>query len=111
MAALCDCLRALDHLWCCEGIETELSLLSGLLSGPSVVWAAMSTSNFKNLIMPEEAGKLIIATDGGNAGKIAGDVLAERAKKSDWQVRLLPARNRHVWNDVLTKKSSFQGLF
>ena len=93
----------------CAGIETGLSLLSGLLSGPSVVWAALSTGNMKNLILPEVAGKLTIATDGDNAGKVAGDVLAERTKKSGWQVKLLPAPNGRDWNDVLTKKSGLNG--
>ena len=101
-------------MWYGEGIETGLSLLSGLLSSPSVVWAALSTGNMKNLILPEEAGELTIATDGDNAGKVAGDVLAERAKKLGWQVKLLPAPYRAAtgtgdWNDVLTMKPGLNG--
>lgn len=35
-----------------EGVETGLSLVSGLLKAPATIWAAMSTSGIKNLRLP-----------------------------------------------------------
>ena len=84
-----------------EGIETALSLLSGLLSGPATVWAALSTSGMRSLTLPPRPGKLIIATDGEQAGRDAGNVLANRAHSLGWDVNLLPAPDGRDWNDVL----------
>ncbi|WP_231579671.1 toprim domain-containing protein [Pseudorhodobacter antarcticus] len=87
----------------CEGIETGLSLLSGLLSCPVTVWAALSTSGMKSLALPKAAGELILATDSddGGVGFEAGNVLAERAAALGWQVSLWPAPDGKDWNDVL----------
>jgi len=87
-----------------EGIETALSLLCGLLSGPATVWAALSTSGMKSLRLPEVAGKLIIATDGETAGRKAGNLLANRATMLGWKVSLLLAPDGLDWNDVLMKR-------
>lgn len=87
----------------CEGIETGLSLLSGLLSGPATVWAALSTGGIKGLDLPTTPGKLTIATDGDAPGHEAGQVLANRATALGWKVSLLPAPNGVDWNDVLMK--------
>ena len=48
--------------------------------------------------------KLVIATDGDEAGKVAGDKLAMRASALGWRVSLLPAPNGKDWNDVLQKE-------
>ena len=88
----------------CEGTETGLSLLSGLLSGPHTVWAALSTSGIRGLTLPPNPGALIIATDGDEAGMAAGNALATRAKALDWDVGLMPAPDGQDWNDVLTAK-------
>ena len=87
----------------CEGIETGLSLLSGLMARPATVWAALSTSGMKSLSLPSAAGELILATDSddGGAGLSAGNVLAERAAALGWQVSLWPAPHGKDWNDVL----------
>lgn len=87
----------------CEGVETGLSLLCGLLVSPATVWAALSTSGMKALTLPSPPGELIIATDSddGGAGWLAGNVLAERAAALGWQVSLLPAPSGLDWNDVL----------
>ncbi len=42
-----------DKLIVCEGIETGLSLLSGLVRGSVSVWAALSTSGMKSLSLPD----------------------------------------------------------
>ena len=87
----------------CEGIETGLSLLSGLLGGPATVWAALSTSGMKSLALPSAPGELIVATDSDDAGAgwIAGNVLAERAAALGWAVSLWPAPDGQAWNDAL----------
>lgn len=85
----------------CEGIETGLSLLSGLLDGSYPVWAALSTSGIKGLTLPARSGDLIIATDGDPAGREAGDVLARTAHAAGWTVSIMPAPSGKDWNDVL----------
>lgn len=95
--------EGLGPLVVCEGLETGLSLLSGLLSGPHSVWAALSTSGIKGLALPRKAGDLIIATDSDDsgAGKEAGDKLAHTAHAMGWNVSLLPAPEGMDWNDAL----------
>lgn len=82
----------------CEGIETGLSLLSGLLSGPATVWATLSTSGMKALRLPDEPGALIIATDGDPAGREAGEKLASRATALGWNVSMMPAPDGQAKN-------------
>lgn len=94
---------AIGPLVVCEGIETGLSLLSGLLCGPHSVWAALSTSGIKGLTLPKQPGKLIIATDSDDsgAGKDAGDKLAHTAHAMGWDVSLMPAPDGMDWDDAL----------
>ena len=88
-----------------EGIETGLSLASGLLDRPATIWAALSTSGIRGLRLPSTPGLLTIATDGDPAGADAGHNLAERAYALGWAVSLLPAPAGGDWNDVLTGKA------
>jgi len=90
----------------CEGIETGLSLLSGLLSYRATVWAALSTSGMKSLTLPASPGRLTIAADGDNAGRSAGNALGERAVALGWTVSLLPAPEGRDFNDILTMKGA-----
>lgn len=85
----------------CEGIETGLSLLSGLLDGRHHVVAALSTSGIKGLTLPDGAHDLIIATDGDMAGEDAGNALGRRAHALGWNVSLMPSPSGQDWNDVL----------
>lgn len=85
----------------CEGIETGLSLLSGLLKGPATVWAALSTSGIQGLTLPQRPGDLIIAADGDTAGRAAANTLAQSATNRGWQVSLMAAPEGQDWNDVL----------
>ena len=87
-----------------EGIETALSLRSGLLAKPVSIWAALSSSNLGKLRLPESPGVLIIAVDGDDAGRSSAHSLAMRANGLGWKVSLLPAPDGHDWNDVLTGK-------
>ena len=92
-----------SRLVVCEGIETGLSLLSGLLDGPATVWAALSTSGMRALHLPENPAELVIAADrdDGGAGMAAAEALAERAQGLGWQVWLWPAPEGQDWNDAL----------
>ena len=87
-----------------EGIETALSLASGLLSAPATIWAALSTSGLRGLRLPERASRLTIASDGDEAGRAAAHALAERASALGWQVSLLPAPDGRDWNDISAMK-------
>jgi phage/plasmid primase-like uncharacterized protein len=87
-----------------EGIETALSLASGLLRTPATVWAALSTSGIRGLHLSPTASRLTIAPDGDAPGREAANALAERAHALGWQVSLLAAPDGRDWNDILTKK-------
>jgi phage/plasmid primase-like uncharacterized protein len=87
-----------------EGIETALSLASGLLQAPAMVWAALSTSGIRSLRLPDHVGRLTIASDGDTAGREAANALAARAHALGWEVSLLPAPDGRDWNDILTMK-------
>lgn len=97
-----------------EGIETALSLASGLLGRPATIWAALSTSGMRGLRLPTSqcressngaAPRLTIAPDGDGPGREAANELAARAHGLGWQVSLLPAPDGHDWNDILTGKA------
>ncbi|MDO5643076.1 MAG: toprim domain-containing protein [Paracoccus sp. (in: a-proteobacteria)] len=88
----------------CEGLETALSLSSGLLRGPAQIWAALSASGMAGLRLPERTHRLTIAPDGDAAGRNAAHKLAERATALGWAVSLLPAPEGRDWNDVLCMK-------
>ena len=89
-----------------EGIETALSLASGLLRAPATIWAALSTSGMAGLILPGRSHRLIIASDGDKAGHEAAHKLAERASALGWTVSLLSAPEGADWNDILTAKGN-----
>lgn len=93
-----------DGLVIAEGIETALSLGSGLMRGHPTIWAALSTSGMASLRLPDRPGKLTVATDGDAAGREAGHKLAERAHALGWRVSTLPAPEGCDWNDVLCRK-------
>jgi len=88
----------------CEGIETSLSLLSGLLSGPHTVWAALSTSGIKSLELPKAPGELVLAPDGDEAGRGAASALGMRAHALGWKVSTIDPGDGLDWNDVLTSE-------
>ena len=88
-----------------EGIETGLSLSSGLLPIPVTIWAALSTSGLRALRLPTAPGRLTIASDGDTAGREAAHILAERAHKLGWTVSYLHAPEGKDWNDVLMEKA------
>lgn len=89
-----------------EGIETALSLASGLLRRPATIWAALSTSGMAGLCLPGLQGRITIATDGDPAGQQAGQSLAKRAHELGWKVSMLSAPESRDWNDILNNGSS-----
>jgi phage/plasmid primase-like uncharacterized protein len=86
-----------------EGIETALSLASGLMRTPATVWAALSTSGIRGLHLPPTASRLTIASDGDAPGREAANALAESAHALGWKVSLLPAPEGRDWNDILNE--------
>ncbi len=95
-----------EALIICEGIETGLSLMGGMMGKPVEVWAALSTSGMVAVDLPPVPDVLTIATDNdsNNAGRIAGDKLADRAISSGWRVEMLHAPEGQDWNDVLMQQ-------
>lgn len=89
-----------------EGIETALSLASGLLRWPAITWAALSTSGMQRLLLPPQPGRLTIAPDGDAAGREAAHLLAEQAHGLGWEVSLLPAPEGCDWNDILMMRKA-----
>ena len=89
----------------CEGLETGLSLASGLLRAPATVWAALSTSGLRGLHLPVEPGCLTIAPDGDAPGRGAALSLATRAHALGWRVSVLNPPDGCDWNDVLQRKA------
>lgn len=88
-----------------EGIETALSLSSGLLRCPATVWAALSAAGVAGLRLPDGIPhQLTIAPDGDRAGRGAAYKLAERADSLGWSVSLLSAPDGRDWNDILQTK-------
>ncbi len=98
--------QAQGPLVVCEGIETGLSILSGLLGEPAEVWAALSTSGIRALALPAKPRRLIIAADGDPAGNEAAKALGDRAYCLGWDVFLWPAPDGQDWNDVLQAKGA-----
>ncbi|UNF29776.1 toprim domain-containing protein [Bartonella krasnovii] len=92
------------HLVICEGIETGLSLLSGLLSEPVNLWASLSTSGMMRVNLPPIKGHLTIAMDGDDAGRKAGFTLAARAYRQGFEVFMMQAPNALDFNDFLILK-------
>lgn len=90
----------------CEGLETGLSLASGLLRAPATIWAALSASGMRSVLLPDQPHRLTIATDGDDPGRAAGHQLATRAAAMGWTVGLLPAPDGQDWNDVVQAKGS-----
>lgn len=88
-----------------EGIETGLSLASGLLAAPAMIWAALSTSGLRALKLPEKPGRLTIAPDGDTPGRNAAHALAERAAGLGWRVAFLDPGDGLDFNDILAGKA------
>ncbi|WP_144756147.1 DUF7146 domain-containing protein [Bartonella saheliensis] len=89
------------HLVICEGIETGLSLLSGLILEPVNLWASLSTSGMMRVNLPPIKARLTIAMDGDDAGRKAGFNLAKRAYSQGFEVFMMQAPKGMDFNNVL----------
>ncbi|MFC0339564.1 DUF7146 domain-containing protein [Paracoccus niistensis] len=87
-----------------EGIETALSLPGLLDIGSATLWAALTAPNLGALSLPEVPGHLVVATDGDEAGRRAGEALRVRAVRLGWSVEMNPAPEGRDWNDVLIER-------
>ncbi len=83
-----------------EGIETALSVqqATGL-----PVWAALSTSGLRAVILPPESTVITIAADGDEAGEIAAQAAARRFIAEGRTVKIAPAPRGMDFNDLLLK--------
>ena len=86
-----------------EGLETGLSLLSGLSDANPRVWAALSTSGMTGLILPRDPGELVLAPDGDEPGRRAARKLAGRAGTAGWRVRVMKCPDGADWNDIASE--------
>lgn len=88
-----------------EGIETGLSVIC-MLRRPASVWAALSTSGVQGLLLPMQAGVLVLAPDGDTPGRAAAYALAGRAESQGWTVAMRDPGDHLDWNDVLQRGQS-----
>ncbi len=89
-----------------EGVETALSLLSGLPDASPRVWAALSTSGMAGLVLPRDVGELVLAPDGDAPGRKAANKLADRATSTGWRVRVMHCPTGFDWNDVWSEAAA-----
>lgn len=94
-----------DALVIAEGIETALSLPSLFDIGSATLWAALTAANLRAFSLPAVPGHLVVATDGDEAGRRAGDALLTRAVRLGWSVEMKPAPDGRDWNDVLIEQA------
>jgi Toprim domain len=84
-----------------EGIETSLSVLDGLHGLDAQVWAALSAGGIAGLELPAAAGELVIAPDPKPIERKAAVVLAKRAARLGWRVKIMePPQGGGDWNDA-----------
>ncbi len=83
-----------------EGIETGLSVqqATGL-----PVWATLSTSGLRSVILPPEVELVIVAADGDEAGEIAAQAAARRFIAEGRKVKIARPPQGMDFNDVLLK--------
>lgn len=97
--------EGVSRLAVCEGIESGLSLLCGLLASPAGVWAALSTSGMRAVRLPDAAEQLVVAGDGDMPGREAAHSLAARASARGWKVSTLDPGTGADFNDILAGKA------
>lgn len=99
-----------DTLYVAEGIETALSFPLLYMPAAASLWATLSAANMRSLRLPQKPGQLVIAADGDEAGRAAGDALTRRAVSVGWAVEMMQAPDGYDWNDVLVKQSAVEGV-
>ena len=85
-----------------EGIETALSITTACPG--LVVWAALSTSGMKGLVLPATVATVILCPDGDPKGAAAARQAADRFLEQGRQVKIAQAPAGADLNDVLVGK-------
>ena len=82
----------------CEGIESALSFqqATGL-----AVWAALSVSGVRSLVLPEEISAVVLGPDGDDPGDGAAVDAAKRFIREGFKARIARPPRGMDWNDVL----------
>jgi hypothetical protein len=81
-----------------EGIETGLSVLQ---STGRPVWACLSTSGLKSVVLPNTVNEVVIAADGDDPGNAAAAEAASRFIREGRKVRIAYPPAGMDFNDVL----------
>ena len=87
-----------DTLAIAEGIETSLSIMQ---STGLPVWAALSTSGIRGLILPPRVREVILCPDGDGPGEAAAREAALRWKREGRSVRIARPPRGCDFNDLL----------
>ena len=82
-----------------EGIETALSIAQACTEVP--VWAALSTSGMRALLLPSEVREVILCADGDQAGHDAAAAAGEKFRVEGRRVRISAPPDGADFNDVL----------
>ncbi len=83
----------------CEGLETGLA---GMQVTGLPVWAALSTSGLRSIILPPGIREVVILADNDGPGLAAAEAAAERLEQEGRFVRIqVPPEGRKDFNDVL----------
>ena len=90
--------KANGRLCVCEGIETALSVLQAT---GTPTWAALSSTNMANVILPPDIRDVILGPDGDEAGATGARQAARRFVDEGRAVRIAPAPDGQDYNDML----------
>jgi hypothetical protein len=91
---------AAETLVLAEGLETGLAVMqaTGLPT-----WAALGTTNLKNVVLPPFVRELVVAADGDEAGRAAAQAAGARWAAAGFRVRVADPGEGLDWNDVLRR--------
>jgi len=91
-----------DVLGLCEGIETGLSVMMLFPGVP--VWATLSTSGMRGVVLPDAVKEVAIFADNDQPGRDAANVLSVRLMSEGRRVRVVyPKDNYGDFNDELVQ--------
>ena len=91
-----------DLLMVGEGIETCLAVMQAT---GHPVWAALSTSGFRGLDLPEAVRAVIVLADGDDPGEAAARAGARRWMREGRRVRIARPPQGLDFNDLLVRRA------
>ena len=94
--------KANGRLAVSEGIETGLSILQAT---GTPTWAALSSTNMANVILPPDIRDVILAPDGDEAGETGAQKAAKRLVDEGRVVQIVPAPEGQDFNDMLRSEA------